>query len=360
MERFEGYFHQSDLKAYLKCPRSFYYNRVLDLDKERVSMANLCGRAGHSTVEMAHRKGLWNYNNLFEPFLTALDAEVQSVQRRGMEVHGKLDEDRYKAMLAGYADKAWNREAEVWGLEREFYFEIKPSKTTYGFAGRFDQVLKIRTELLRADFPDLLKSFHKPHVILHRDVKFGRRRETSKFELALNVQIDVYAYALKHGVVAPPPEPGEEDQLQRATRLASDIEGCFKPWDLIPDFHSIYFVEDHIPPAKSEGNYLKDEEGQHIPCDLVSEPCLLGVRNTPCKGKRTYCGKNPLIKPAMYFTTRPEARLAAIPAELGRACASIRMGHYPRQLGELCFSYCQYRSVCEAEVLAETEEREAA
>lgn len=150
------------------------------------------------------------------------------------------------------------------------------------------------------------------------------------------------------------------NQLERAANSHGDIKDNFKPWDLIPDFHAVYFVEDHIPPARSEGNYLKDENGQYFPCDLVAEPCRLGVRNTPCKGKRTYCQNNPLAKPAMYFTRRPEARLEAIPAELGQACASIRMGHYPRQLGELCSSYCQYRSVCEAEVLAETEQREAA
>jgi|GEM_PF-4852814 len=145
MECFEGYFHQSDLKVYLKCPRSFYYSRVLNIDKERVSMANLGGRAGHRAVEVAHRKGIWNLKQLFEFFMTALDSEIQSAERRDIQVHGNLDEEHYKAMLAGYIDKPWNREAEVWGLEREFYFEIKPSKTVYGFAGRFDQVLNIRS-----------------------------------------------------------------------------------------------------------------------------------------------------------------------------------------------------------------------
>ena len=85
---------------------------------------------------MAHRKGIWNFTHLFEYFLTCLDAEVQSVQRRGMDIHGSLDEDRYKAMLAGYADKPWNREAEVWGLEQEFYFEIRPSRSSTASSGR--------------------------------------------------------------------------------------------------------------------------------------------------------------------------------------------------------------------------------
>lgn len=345
MERFEGPFHQSDTKAYLKCPRSFYFNRVLNLDKEKVNMSNLAGRAGHATLEFAHGKGVygnqvWDSDKLFAFFLKALEQEKNNAVFRGMTVDGQIKPERYKAMLTGYASKEWNREAKILAMEEEFFFEIKPSKTTYQFAGRIDQLVEIETDLLRADFPEQFKNITKPTVILHRDTKFGRRRECSRFELALDAQFDIYSYALKYGV------------------FTDDILGLYSP-NIIPDFHVKYHLEDHIPYESDAGPYLKDPDtGGRVPCDIVAEPCLVGKKQKPCEGKRAWCTKQ-RRGPGMYFTTRPLARLKEIPKELMSVCASIRMGHYPRQLGELCHNYCQYRSVCEAEVLqaieAETE-----
>ncbi|RJX19001.1 MAG: hypothetical protein C4575_09505 [Desulforudis sp.] len=336
MERFGGNFHQSDIKQYLKCPRSFYYNRVLELDKEKVSLGNLAGRAGHRAVEYAHREKEWSPDKLFQVFISALEAEKVKALDKSQELHGAVDVERYRTMLALYAGKPYNREAQVMAAESAFYSEIKPAKTVYSFAGRIDQLLSVPTETLRTDFPRLFSNSAKfaDRVLIHRDLKFGRRKETSAFELALNPQIDVYAFALKYGVFYLP------DQAAPVTL------------DLIPDLHAIYYLEDLIPYESDAGTYLKDPDtGGRVPCDLVPEPCRVGKTGKACEGKRAWCTKQKRGE-GMYFTTRPAARLEVIPRELMNVCASIRMGHYPRQLGELCFSYCQFRSTCEAEVLA--------
>ena len=383
MDRFEGPFHQSDLKSYLKCPRAFYYKRVMNLDREKVNLSALAGRAGHEAIEHAHLNNEWRPEVLNQVFIEALEVEKLKALDKGMELNGNLDVEKHLSMLEHYASKPWNREAKVLALESEFFFAIRPSKAEYQFAGRIDQLLEIPTALLRADYPEQFGQIFKDTVILHRDTKFGQRKHHTRFELALDNQFDVYAYAFKHGVF-------------------EDSAGNHKVFGIIPDFHVKYHLEDHIPyksdggtylqdpdtggrvpcdlvtepcllsvqenfcqgkrkscpqqtdkkgnPYKNYGPYIKDEDGNFIPCDLAPKPCLMSRKENYCEGKRSWCTRQKR-GPAMYFTTRPAARLETIPAELGRVCASIRMGHYPRQLGELCFNYCPYQSTCEAEVL---------
>ena len=346
MDRFEGPFHQSDLRAYLKCPRSLYYGRVMGMERERISMANLAGRAGHFAIYMAHEKNVWDPEWLFEMFRGELEQEQARAVADGLEVHGQVEIEKYRIMLGAYAVKPWNREEKVLLNETEFYFEIRPGKTDYQFAGRIDQVLEIPTGLLRNDFPEVVADIGQETVLIHRDLKFGRRKECSPFELALNPQIDVYAYALWKGAV----ERQGEDCPPELVRGAGDY---YQP-EIVPDFHVIYFLQDEIPYTSDGGAYLKGQDGGRVRCDLVSTPCLVGKSQKPCEGKRAWCTKQ-RRGPGMYFTTRPESRLKEIPRELGRVCASIRMGHYPRNLGELCHNYCAFRAVCEAEVLEEVQ-----
>lgn len=352
MDRFEGAFHQSDLKAYLKCPRSFYYNRVLGLDKEKVSMANLAGRAGHYALEVAHGEQVWDPGQLFDAFMARLEAEKFRAIDRGLDLHGNVDTEKYRVMLAEYVARDFNREFEPILLEANFYYIIKPSRTEYQFTGRIDQLGRVKTSVLRKSFPNLLREFDKPDVVLHRDAKFGRRKEVSAFELALNVQFDVYAYGLKYGMFWTGEAGFENDEAPPT----DDAPRCL---NLVPDYHVVYYIQDHIPYESDAGTYLKDENGERVPCDIwpalgLDGPCPVGKTQKPCEGKRSWCTKQSR-GPGMYFTKRPEARLASIPAELGRVCASIRMGHYPRCQGELCFNYCQFRGVCESEVMQELE-----
>lgn len=389
--RFEGAFHQSDLKSYLGCPRSFYYGRVMELDREKVSMANLGGRAGHSALEFAHNENVWTPKKIYDAFVDYLEIEKTKAIKREQEIHGSIDLENYEIMLREYASKPYNREAEMLLMEAVFFFIIKPSKTEYHFTGRIDQLMKTPTESLFPEFPEF-QHFEKDTVVIHRDTKFGRRRETSAFELALNIQFDVYALALKEGVFE---VPGSEEPVGL---------------DLIPDFHALYFLQDHIPYKSdggsykkdeddnyipchiwqelglpgpcllntvenycqgkrksctkqlnkkgeyytSNGPYLKDDNGEFIPCDVVPTPCLLSKKEYYCEGLRSWCTKQKRGN-AMYFTKRPLERLEAVPTDLGRICASIRMGHHPRRPSELCFNYCEFRSVCEAEVMQELE-----
>ncbi|MBW2060912.1 MAG: PD-(D/E)XK nuclease family protein [Deltaproteobacteria bacterium] len=337
---FKGPFRVNSLSAFLKCPRAFYFKHVMGLGQDRINLNLLAGHAARAAVNRAHREKNWDEDEIYEIFLGVFEKEKAGQKA---EIHGAVDLDEYRVMLRAYACQPYNREARVLALDSRFYFEIKPARTTYHFEGRIDQLLQVETDLLRAEFPDVFKSVKKSSIILHRCIKFGQRRQTSPFELALNIQLDILALALKTGIFNYP--LGAIDRRSYQTPYF---------WNIIPDFHAVYFLRDHIPYKDDGGSYLKDESGNFIPCDLVSEPCLLGKKQQPCKGKRTYCTKQPR-GPGMFFTTRSETRTHTIPRELMSVCAAIRMGHYPRQPGELCSNYCEFRFTCETEVRSDVE-----
>lgn len=187
-----------------------------------MSEVALAGAAMHATLAKAHAEKIWEPEALFSLWQEDLERRVVEAVSGGVEVRrGTIDLQDYYHMLAGYVVQPWNREAEVLLGEREFFFEIKPNSTFYQFAGRIDQVVRIPTELLVADFP-ILQDFPNPEVIIHRDLKTGQRKGTGSFELLLNDQISIYAYALKCG------------------NFDLDGDGISEVHlDLIPDFHAL-------------------------------------------------------------------------------------------------------------------------
>jgi hypothetical protein len=301
--RFAREFHQSDFDQFKLCPRMFYYRQILAIDPERISEMALAGSALHATLAKAHAEKLWDTEALVAFFAEEFERRIAEAVVSSLEVQrGTIDLQAYHQMLAGYVAQPWNRAAEVVVLECSFFFEIKPSSTLYQFAGRVDQVMRVPTPLLVPDFP-ALQDFPNPEVVIHRDLKTGQRRGVSPFELLLNDQLSIYAYALKYGNF--------------------DLDGdgiCEAHLDLIPDFHALYFLPDHIPYKRPPKDKPNSSRG-----------------------------------PGMYLTPRPLERLQRIPKELMPVCASIRRGDFPREGASrgLCDRYCSVRHYCEADLLQE-------
>jgi hypothetical protein len=304
MNRFDREFHQSDFERFKLCPKMFYYKEVIGLDDERKSELAFAGSAIHTAIAKAHKDKVWEAGALFAFFQEEFEKGIAEAVAKGIEVpRGTIDLQDYFHMIAEYAEKPWNREAVVTILEQEFFFEIKPSSTLYQFAGRIDQVISVPVSLLIDDFP-ILQEFPHPDVVIHRDLKTGQRKGASPFELLLNDQISIYAYALRHGLF--------------------DLDGDGIPethLGLAPDFHALYFLSDHIPYKR------------------------------PPKGK----DKDSPRGPGMYFTERPLERLKRIPQELMPTCASIRRGDFPREgaARQICINHCSVRHYCEADLLQE-------
>lgn len=301
MIRFNREFHQSDFEKFKLCPRMLYYVAVLGIEAEKTSELAIAGTATHETVLKAHTEELWEEETLFAFWQEDFERRVAAAISANAEVErGIIDPEDYRQMLRGYLAKPWNREAEVLLAEQEFFFEVKPNSTVYQFAGRIDQVIRVPKQALVSEFP-MFEEFPNPDFLIHRDMKTGQRKGTTPFELMLNDQISIYAYALKHG------------------NFDLDHDGiCETHLDLMPDFHALYFLKDHIPYKRP-------------------------TKDRPIRG------------PAMYFTRRPLERLRNIPRELMPVCASIRRGDFPREgvARGLCENHCSVRQYCEADLLQE-------
>ncbi|MFH1090990.1 MAG: hypothetical protein V1742_05405 [Pseudomonadota bacterium] len=334
MKIFDGVFSPPIIRLFQKCPRALYFDAVLGRKPERVTAALLAGRAGREAVNFAHREQVWDPQALFEVFLDHLSREQEWARKRGLEV---IDLDRvvtadYREMLQGYAIKKYNRRARVIALEQKFTFSLKPNKAVYRFSGRIDQVLALKTGLLRRHYPEALAGFEPAEVIVHRELSFGRRREVSPCDLALNTLISLKAYALKHGEF-----------------FTDESDDQPIPRNLIPDLHAVCFLRELIPPKAGRGRLRRDENGHAVPCGLVKTPCNIssGRQARYCQGRRAWCEHDPWRPgPEMFFTARTEAQLRLIGRDLGRVCASIRRGDYFARPGELCRRYCRFRDHC--------------
>ncbi len=377
MPRFEEPFHMSHLKTFQGCNRAFQYGQIYDLEREKSNWAALSGTAGHDTIEMAHRSNTWKIETLMDFFEVRAWEKYDKAIEQDREVTGHINIEKSRAMIQGYIDQPWNREAEVMFHEKNFYLTIKPFKTPYKFEGRIDQLLRIPAELLKKAFPSTFANFPRDTVLMHRDLKFGQRRQCSQFELSLDVQFSVYALALKFGEFR-------------------DADGGLVKLGLVPDIHCKYHVADHVPYSDDRGTYQKNENDEHVPCHIVETRCVMtpgvygktdkgvylkgvgenyvkcpirdadkcdaeckGLRATCtkqkspdklCKGLRSYCTRQSR-GPAMYFTTRPESCLEQKAKDIGYICADIKKGLFPPRLGDLCFNYCGYKSYCESEAM---------
>lgn len=329
MKRFNGKFSLQGLKSYIRCPRAFYFANIMGLKAENFSEQYLAARAAKKAIQSAHLANDLDAGKLIHSFLEIFLGEKESL--RG-ETTGEINLDDWQAMLSTYADNPFNCEMKILAQDTRYEFEIRPARAFYKFQGWLDQLVEVDAELLEAEFPGVKLETGKKKIIIHRSLKFGRKSLTSPFELALNREVDLAALALTIGMINNGNGPVDHNL----------------PY---PDLFALYFLRDHIPYRDDSGTYIRTSDGEHVPCDIVDTPCLLGKKSQPCKGSRTYCTKKPR-GPGMYFTKRNDIRLKKIPRELMPVCAAIRMGQFPRAVGELCSNYCDYRVPCENEFLS--------
>jgi len=217
----------------------------------------------------------------------------KSFYLRGIEVHndGFNSLEPYVEMLWGYMRREENRETEVLLAEANYRFRITPYRTTYYLEGSIDQ--------LRRNWDGTLELV---------EFKSGRRRDYSPFSMMLDYQLSMHAFALYGG----------EFQLEG--------DGGWRVLKLIPNYLSLYFLQDHLPYRKN-GKRVDARDGR-----------VVAYR----KGEERGDG--------LYRTSRPLQRLQSIPKELGRVCAAIRRGEFYRRPSELCHKYCPFRGYCEREL----------
>ena len=288
-------FQQSDIMAYCSCARAFYYQRVRGMKRWFIDWRMVVGIALHQAIHTIHQeRSYFSHPLVVGKLVEHFYRQAQeSFYLRGIKVRGDGDNslEPYIEMLRGYVALEANREAEVLLAEANYRFRIKPFTTTYYLQGSIDQLRRNRDGTL-----ELI------------EFKSGRRRECFPFQLMLDYQLSMHAYALYRG----------EFQV-------SGYEG-WRVLNLVPDYLSLYFLQDHLPYRRS---------GRKV--DANNNKVVV-YRKGEARGA------------ALYRTTRPLQRLRSIPEELGRVCAAIRRGEFYRRPSELCQRYCAFNGYCQAEL----------
>ncbi|RLA90660.1 MAG: hypothetical protein DRG20_02985 [Deltaproteobacteria bacterium] len=319
--RFDGFFTIYHLLDYLDCPKKFYFRYLLKIPEKRISLSAITKKAIMNALNQSEK----DISSILKQIKSQIEVMISSYREKNIDVIGELDLKSIEYMIEGYFSDPLLRYGKLIIKNEPFTFSIRPGKKRYWLKGKSGEVFLIS----KKDFIYLFPNFdinmlpNKDEIMIHRIVKTGVKKATSKIELAINEEISFNAYGL-----------------------------AFSDKKIVPDLHALYFLYDHIPYKDDRGIYLKDKNGNYIPCDIVKVPCKIGKKGEICKGKKSYCTKQKRGN-VYYFTTRDIKRLKHIPREMMEICASIRKADYPRRAGILCFGYCGYKDICFKEAMGD-------
>jgi len=213
---------QSSLKAYLFCPRSYQLRFLEDTPPTFRNPKALFGSAIHELIRRMHA-GEWEMELLeaFRQTFEVLEQEEEGeipIRWQNEAKERAMFEEEAVAMLTGYQDKSYNREAEI--LLAEAPFTLSVGKQV--FTGTVDQVRRNPDGSI-----DLV------------DFKTSRFAVSQAF-LDVDVQMSLYATALWRGVFR--------------------TEGGLRVLGLLPDRCTWYHLRHYIPYKRKTGAFQAGDE----------------------------------------------------------------------------------------------------
>ena len=137
--------HQSDVKTYLRCPRSFHYRQTDDIQPAWRNAAAVHGTIIHRLIEQLHQ-GLWNMD-VGEQYIDEMNHQEFHCEESTVPIYWKTDRDTEVAKLQkeaieiidGYRAKDYNREANIILSESTFLLKLGRAGV---FQGTVDQIRK--------------------------------------------------------------------------------------------------------------------------------------------------------------------------------------------------------------------------
>ena len=184
MMRFEGAFHQSDFEKYKRCPRSFWYSRVLEKEPSLRKIPMVNGTALHKCLELIHKDNLFDAEErkLEYLFRDCWDEAEFDIERDTAFIKWKDREKQLEklvvravVMLTNYCSKDINRNCKV--LEAEADFKGKVGR--YEIEGRIDQIREYDGKKILVDF------------------KTGITKAPQPRQMRLNYQFGMYAIGME-------------------------------------------------------------------------------------------------------------------------------------------------------------------
>lgn len=312
------YFRQSMINDALTCRMMALFRWVIAVEEEEPWLAGILGTAGHEVIYHMHQSRKFNFSGiaLMGMFEEAFQKELASIDKMPPIPAGfdSLNEalqckmPEYIEMLQGYQSDSRNQQFHTTMHEQGFVLEIPcpdAKMPNYIFSGTIDQ-----------------NGFYDDGTNALRDMKFKVPPKPGKKAFDMDIQMTIYAYALKWGnPVCDKCKPYYEE----------DLFGVHK---------KLVYKGPCTDCRKKIGTPLWPRQLPEL-CQLV------WMRDYEIL-KRGYKGKKKGDRKGDVFipTTRTRARLEVLMSDILRFCKSLREGEFYREPGEPCNFWCKYTKAC--------------
>lgn len=351
------YYRQSMINDYLTCPNLMLYKWIIGHTEDDTFFAAILGTAGHSVIEEIHLTK--RFETSYMDMLTIFIAQVQ-VALASSEVPPRIAAKyatisaqcnavapEYVQMIQGYCEDPENQKFHCTVIEQKFALEIKDEfGRTFIFTGTIDQ-----------------GGFYGDGSFALRDIKFRADAfRPGKFQIALDLQLSLYAYALRYGnpccEVCKPAYAMDGTLTYTGPCDTCKAKIGTSAWPrLVAERTELIWMRDYTKRGKDE--YAKfdtsDTEKEYNPVTkrmnkkkVLNEKWVHGYKKGDRKG------------PGRILTERSEAFLQVHIADILRVCGMIRDGRFYRKSGPHCNMWCKFREPCMQMVEQDVEEIDVA
>lgn len=362
------YFRQSMLNDYMTCPQMSLYGWVLSMEQAPPFMSAILGTAGHQCIYNMHLKRRFDFTamELLQDLDVAFDQELARLDKMPLigQAYDSIIEEKaaklpaYVEFLLGYqkAEAASQEKFYSTMHEQSFVLEVRDSKNPgdppYLFTGQIDQ-----------------GGFNQNGHLVLRDIKFRDNAfKPGRTEFDLNMQMTIYAAAMKHGYPACracAPKYREDDliNMDKVLDYSGPCESCKRKMGT-EAWPMQYPVKCIMIWMKDFTQHDKDQYEAE-----VLDRTLPKIPNPKGKGPKVYQRvPNPLYhtgykkgdpKGQGYLVTNRTPRdIEILMGDILAACRNMREGKFYRQPGKHCGFWCKHVEQCAAGI--ETSVKESA
>ena len=336
------YFRQSLVKDYLACPQMMLYKWIIGHEEEDTFMAALLGTAGHSVIEMMHsERNVKNFTyttiDLQTAFVKYAEDALRSssvpprVSAKFKTVSAQMNAaaPEYIQLIQGYAHDKRNQDFHATVCEQMFALAVEFEGQHYLFTGTIDQA-----------------GYYADGTFALRDIKFRDSHfKPGHVQLQLDMQLTLYAYAIKHGVPACQtckPRYSVEGELEYTgpcPECKAKIGTAAWP-GLLAERSELVWMRDYAPKKRDEyAKYITSETefeinpatGRKRKKRVMNEAWVHGYKKGDPSGK------------AILVSQKSVAFLNVRMVDLIRVCKMIKTGQFYRKEGEHCNFWCKFK-----------------
>lgn len=376
------FFRQSFLGDYLTCPQLALYRWILGMEEERTTFAALLGSAGHEVIYWLHKlrgekpsrlqimehfeTSFWkivkdenrtpklgvNYASVEEqlrdntPWYTDLLVNYQG-HKKNQSFHSTMHEQSFVLVVGDPAKiSSGNPPLSDLAAAAAAAFSVEDSSSPFIFSGQLDQ-----------------GGYYDEGFLSLRDIKFRDNHfRPTRARLDLDIQMTIYAAAMKYGVPACKAcKPRyDDDGLVKTLVYNGPCDAC-KALIKTPRWPQKF-------PEKCELIWMFDFEAYKK--DQYEKECIdntaAKIPNPKGKGPMVFPRKiNPKwaegykegdLKGACFIPTyRTPAQIDALMGDILKVCSSIRQGIFFRRPNEHC-NMCSFAEPCRKSLEVQVQE----